>query len=614
MEKLKNTLLAILQGIAAIVFGFFAFKLTGIGLQDLRELRQLERIPRSDVAGVIEGETIVSGTLLAQPPLLRAPKTSTPSIYYRYRVEKRCKDSDGNESWCTQSDREKWMSFSLFDSSGELFVRPSSRVDWHAPQRFQTREGNYRYTEWRLEPGDSVNIIGWIDNGVMTFFEEGLYLPIISDLPLAEARGDVGHIGLLFLWGGVSLGLVSLYCIMLVFRIHRLLIHVTALTAAMLMFLATDGLTMIRQDLLTAHQWLENRSAKTEQIVQGVFETHDMPWMGWQQLENAGAANAALGDKDWLRVRSVYENLLTSQQHVQEQSQRFFGWLALAGRDVATPGVPVFDWVRERIEQQQVALKSQIVGWASWLEMLVSGLLTLVLGWWAVKSVRWKRMMENLPTAKIKGIMPGLTEIKGLVELQPGMSPLVSPMKSLPCVYYHYVVKEKRGSGKKSRWVTITDEQRSLDFFCEDETGKLLVDLDEAEVICKRRFSRRQGRRRYRESIIGTGDAVYAIGTCDLVGEQGDRLHLTCGDKRDPFIVSSFSEAVVMLKRARLGMGLLTASFSAYMLLMLIAFGKSGGFAFSDIVIAGLTAPVFGVLLILVLHYNDMIFLRQRVL
>lgn len=613
MENVKTILWTVLQGIAAIACGFFAFKLTAIGLDDLKHLRQLERIPEVAIVGAIDGEAIVSGTMSTSAKLLSAPKTSTPSIYYRYRVEKRCRDSDGNESWCTQSDKDRWVNFTLTDSTGDLQVHPSQRVDWNAPERYQNRVGDYRYTEWRLESGDRVNMIGLIKNGNMTFDDEGQYLPVITVNSVQEERGDVGHAGLLFLWGGVSLGLAAIYCVMLVFRIHRVLILVSALTTGMLIFLSTDGFTMIRTDLVAAQQWLQTRAEHSEAAVQAVYEQAGSPWQGWSQLQNPEQANAALTNQQWLRVWAIYESLLLSQQSVQEQATRVFGRLALLGSGKAVTPVPVFDWARGKLSEEKDRIKSSIQGIASWIELLVSGLLTLGLGWWAVKSVRWKRMMENLPTSRIKGVMPGLTEIKGLIELQPGTSALVSPLKNLPCVYYHYVVKEKRGSGKKSRWVTITDDKSSLDFFCEDDTGKLLVDLDEAEVICKRRFSERSGRRRYSESIIGTGDSLYAIGTCDLVGEVGDRLHLTKGDERDPFIVSSFSEAEVMLKRARLGMGLLTAGFSAYMLLMLIAFGKSGGFAFSDIVIAGLTAPVFGVLLILVLHYNDLIFLRQRV-
>lgn len=614
MESVKTYLLTAVQAVAAIAFAFAALKLTAIGLEDLKHLRQLERIPEVAIAGVIDGEAILSGSVSSQGKWLKAPKTATPTLYYRYMVEKRCKDSDGDEKWCTETDRTQWVDFALSDHTGELSVKPSRRVDWTAPQRYRERQGDYRYTEWRLEAGDHVNMIGWIQGGTMTFDAEGQYLPIITILSLEEARGDVGHIGLLMLWGGVSLGLAAIYCLMLLFRIHRLLVLVTALAAGMMIFLSTDGFTMIRKDLLAAQQWLALRGDASEQALQAVYQQAGVPWQGWESLQNPDQITQQLTDQQWLRVWSIYESLLLSQQSVAEQAQRLFGRLALMGSSSAYPPVPVFAWTEGKLAQEKARIKSQIMGWASLIELFVSGLLTLGLGWWAVKSVRWKRMMENLPTSQIKGVMPGLTEIKGLIELQPDTQALTSPLKSLPCVYYHYVVKEKRGSGKNAKWVTITDDKRSLDFYCQDDSGKLLVDLDQAEVICKRRFSTRSGRRRYNESVIGTGDTLYAIGTCDLVGEAGDRLHLTKGDKRDPFIVSSFSESEVMLKRARLGMGLLTASFSAYMLLMLITFGKSGGFAFSDIVIAGLTAPLFGVLLVMVLHYNDLIFLRQRVL
>lgn len=201
METLKKTFWAVLQGIAAIACGFFAFKLTAFGLEELKHLRQLERIPEVAIVGAIEGEAIVSGTLDSSGKLLPSPKTNTPSLYYRYMVEKRCRDSDGNESWCTQSNVKRWVNFTVSDSTGQLPVHPSRGVDWSAPQRYQNRVGDYRYTEWRLEPGDHVNIIGLIKSGVMTFDDEGQYLPVITVHTVQEARGDVGHMGLLLLWG-----------------------------------------------------------------------------------------------------------------------------------------------------------------------------------------------------------------------------------------------------------------------------------------------------------------------------------------------------------------------------------------------------------------------------
>lgn len=615
LQSLKQLLATLVQLVMAVAFSYFALHFTQLGLQELKHLRQLERIPQVAIAGVIDGETIVSGTIHHSGTYLQAPRSNTPSVYYHYLVERRCKDSEGRESWCTETSRHESVPFLLRDDSGELKVNPSRRVQWTAPRRMQETAGRYRYTEWRLEPGDQVNVIAWAQGKTLSFQQQGQYVPVISVDSVAAERGNVGHLGLIYLWLGVSLGLAALFCVMLVLRVHRVLLHVLTLTLAMVVFLAGDGFAMIRIDLMAAQQWLAERQQTALVEVERVFEENLIPWQGWQSLAEPDLIRQQMAYQQWQRVKAIYESLLSSQQNVAQQEQRVFARLALLGQLSERQTVPLFAWAADKLEMEQAVIKSRIAGAWPWIELAASGILALGFAWWAIRSVRWKRMIENLPTSKIKGVMPGLTEIKGLIQLPSDTAPLSSPLKNIPCVYYHYVVKEKRGSGKKSRWVTITDNKQALDFYCEDDTGKLLLsEVDKADVMCKRRFSSRRGNRRYSEKLIGTGDALYALGSCQINDQIGDQLTLAAGDGDDPFIVSSFSESQVMLKKARLGMGLLTAAFSAFMLLMLISFGTSGGFAFSDIVLAGLTAPILGLLVVLVLHYNDLIFLRQRVL
>lgn len=248
IDTIKSVLFTILQAIAAVALAYCAFLATQTGLKDLRELRQLERIPQVDVVGAIPGEVILSGNIVPQKRngTVISPKARVPSVYYRYLVEKRCKDSDGNESWCTQSDQQKYVPFFLDDNTGAMLLMSSGGIDWQAPERFETTSGDYRYTEWRLESGDRINAFGFIQQQQMRFDIAGDYLPIVTINPISEARGDVGHVGLLWLWGGVTLGMFSIYFFMLVIRVHRVLLHVSALTVALVIFLSTDGLAMIR--------------------------------------------------------------------------------------------------------------------------------------------------------------------------------------------------------------------------------------------------------------------------------------------------------------------------------------------------------------------------------
>ena len=219
-DAVKNVLFTILQAIAVVALAYFAFQASQTGLKELRQLRQLERIPQIDVIGATPGEAILSGNITSQKHqgAIASPKAKVPSVYYRYRIEKRCKDSDGNESWCTQSDTRKFVPFQLADNTGTILLVPANGIDWQAPERYQSVSGGYRYTEWRLEPGDRINAFGYVLEQQIRFDVSGDYLPIITINPISEARGDIGHQGLLWLWGGVSLGMFSLYFLMLDIR------------------------------------------------------------------------------------------------------------------------------------------------------------------------------------------------------------------------------------------------------------------------------------------------------------------------------------------------------------------------------------------------------------
>ena len=612
-DAVKNVLFTILQAIAVVALAYFAFQASQTGLKELRQLRQLERIPQIDVIGATPGEAILSGNITSQKHqgAIASPKAKVPSVYYRYRIEKRCKDSDGNESWCTQSDTRKFVPFQLADNTGTILLVPANGIDWQAPERYQSVSGGYRYTEWRLEPGDRINAFGYVLEQQIRFDVSGDYLPIITINPISEARGDIGHQGLLWLWGGVSLGMFSLYFLMLVIRVHRVLLHVSVLTVALVVFLSSDGLTMIRTDLLKANQWINEREKRSIEEITKVLAKHDYVWSGWNEVERIPDSYPSLYVAEQQRIESIYEGLLQSKLGVSEHASRLFGRIALLGSDYQLPEIPVFEWAR--VSRQQPQIKSEIKGWFPWVELIAGWILALIVGYFSLKAIRWKRFIENVPTTKIKGVMPGVAEIHGDIEIPEGDKPLISPLKQRECVYYHYIEKEKRGSGKNAKWVTVVDDKSYLDCKVKDETAAISIDLEEAELISRHKYAKTRGRRSYKETLISSYDKLFAIGDCQFQPDNADQLILTNADNATPFIVSNYPESIVMLKKARLGMGLLTASFSMFMLVLLVGFGMAGDFAFSDIVFAGLTAPAFGFMVVGVLHYNDLIFLKQRV-
>jgi energy-converting hydrogenase Eha subunit C len=53
---------------------------------------------------------------------------------------------------------------------------------------------------------------------------------------------------------------------------------------------------------------------------------------------------------------------------------------------------------------------------------------------------------------------------------------LQSPITRTPCILWEVTVKEKRGSGKHSRWVTVLHKTSEEPFYLSDGTGKFPID------------------------------------------------------------------------------------------------------------------------------------------
>ncbi len=84
-----------------------------------------------------------------------------------------------------------------------------------------------------------------------------------------------------------------------------------------------------------------------------------------------------------------------------------------------------------------------------------------------------RKMIESIPTSKVRSIALGLVEATGWAV--PFGTPLSSPFCGADCVYYRYKVEELRGSGKSRHWVTLLAGESPEPFFLEDETGKVQV-------------------------------------------------------------------------------------------------------------------------------------------
>ncbi|MBW2971899.1 E3 ubiquitin ligase family protein [Candidatus Woesearchaeota archaeon] len=112
-----------------------------------------------------------------------------------------------------------------------------------------------------------------------------------------------------------------------------------------------------------------------------------------------------------------------------------------------------------------------------------------------IKGFTWfrlKRMIENMPTSKIRSLAMGLAEIYG--EVVPAeKNVLKSPLTGKDCVYYKYKIEERRSSGKNSYWATIKSGTDMVNFFLKDNTGAVLVDPKGAQVDIPEDYSYNTG-------------------------------------------------------------------------------------------------------------------------
>ncbi len=197
-----------------------------------------------------------------------------------------------------------------------------------------------------------------------------------------------------------------------------------------------------------------------------------------------------------------------------------------------------------------------------WAITAMLGAAVLFSAWRALHNLRCERMIEDIPTSKTRSAPQGYVELYGRGRLMDG-PPIVSPASGRTCVWYRFRVEEQETSFQRgstgSRWTVIDQGESTEVFWLEDDTGRVAIDPEGAEVTAGIKemwysdgtrlgstgtilhllmdlaipsFS--SGRRRYREERIDAGMPLFALGllhntgnfdnSADLEQEVGDLL------------------------------------------------------------------------------------------
>lgn len=611
--------------IFAAVFLIAGWLLEVYSFKKLREKRQLARLTRVQVNAALPGEIKLNGSAKQHTgPLLTSPHKNKQCVYFRFLEEVEKKDSEGKTSWRTVRDESGHIDFILNDGTGDAVISPDDNVNFHVRQKSRDRKGKRRYTEWRIDPGDNVTVIGFAGQPdgqtKVNFATAGDYLPMITQFSDESEESGRGLTSVLMTWGGLTCLSLAILGFFPVFRLHQLPYFLGALTLSQMGVLAYFSLGLIHSDLGGAVERAERHERKLTEVIHSKLGQHGVKWSGdWKDLGDFSSF-PQLPEAERKLLSQMRFDLAFAHRRIDTQRSAFPEFLVapLLGIGTIKPiPLPAEDQAQAEAREAEIVEARLFTGnlkYVGWGLIALGAFFTIAGTIVGIRRIKVKRCIENIPTSKSKGVAYGLAEIAGTVESLPDCPPERGPLSFRPCVYYRYVVKEKRGSGKNSKWVTIEDRSHHQIFQCRDQEGAIKVFPHGADFVTFTKSSRREGRLSYTEYRIEDKDPVYVLGHADIDPFTGDSLMLIePHEKSFPFVVSNLPESEVIIERAVAGMSGLTFAFSGLMLAILFAFGMTGSFAPTDYLFAALAGPVFLSFITVILHYNDIVFLRRRV-
>jgi hypothetical protein len=101
------------------------------------------------------------------------------------------------------------------------------------------------------------------------------------------------------------------------------------------------------------------------------------------------------------------------------------------------------------------------------------------------RMLRYKRLILNTPFSKIRSASIGLVEVSGMPT---GPQTISAAITGDPCYYYRVKAWQWVGSGNDQKWEQVLDESLSVPFFLDDNTGKVLINPQGADLDVQRNF------------------------------------------------------------------------------------------------------------------------------
>lgn len=595
------------------------------GFKEVLSFRLLERIPPTYVIGSVTGEIQLKGYARATDGrYLRSPVTRNEVLYYRHVVEVKRKNSQGDDYWAITTDSENMLDFHVEDQSGKALVLARSDfpyVNFRVERKHYDETSRRRISEYRIDKNDTITVFGWVIMSdtvpVVSFSAPGAYEPIISSFAAEELRGDLGATAILWLWAGVSCFVFLSYCIFFVMRWHQTIRFLLVLSISVTSLLAYYGFQSLESDLTAGMDRVEQQVFRTDKFLseffsrKGIESGNAQLAAGYQGLgvpfDLHDPAYEVLTPFEKTRINTLRISAYQVRYRYTEQIGRFPENIYAALRGLNDPPV-----VALPPDQQETAdnwaddfVYTRTEG-SAWLTL---GALILVLVFlrFSVRLIKVKRMQENLPSAKASGVTYGMTELKGKVRAENDEKLLIAPHSKRPCIWYLYTILEKDGDSTKATHFT-----KRQAFYCADREGEIRVFPNKATIYTKHvTVDQRSDFKRVIEKRIEVGDDIYILGMAQPDRTRGDSLVIT-HQKELPFIITNRSEEEVMVINAAMGVFLMSIGISLLFLVMLWIGGAGGSISSLDFVLLAGLGPFLLLSQVVILMYNDLVFLRER--
>lgn len=120
-----------------------------------------------------------------------------------------------------------------------------------------------------------------------------------------------------------------------------------------------------------------------------------------------------------------------------------------------------------------------------WVYASVGGAVGMYLFYRGFRTLQQRRLILDTPSSKIRSASMGLVEVSGLAV---GPYTIPAPVTGAPCFFHRTIAWQLKQAGKNQEWQKVAEESMHVPFFLDDNTGRVLVDPQGAEMDIHRDF------------------------------------------------------------------------------------------------------------------------------